>query len=486
MTEIKPLYQKIETAKNGTQIPVLYNGKTIDSKYNPEREADTILTTITQNFNFFILLGVGSGILLQKLSILFSDAKIICIERTKADLHFLSQLESVNKLCNNPNIFFTDFLNAENVLVQNYIPAKYGDIKIIEQRAWVNENIDIYEQIKQSVEHSLRIISADYSVQVHFGKIWQKNIMNNLKLLTSADYQIDNSKNAYIIAAGPTLDKTIKLIKEDAHSLIISTDTAFSTLLKNKIIPDIVISLDGQSVSYNHYIHKFDFSKTIFAFDLCGNNSAIKKIISNDGKVFFFRTGHPLSLLADNFSNNSIPQIFAGSGTITIAALDLAVKCGFNTIKILGADFSYSNVKAYTQGTYLDVLYNKNSNRLNSTEKQFSRLMYRTELIKNKDKTYTNDVLNAYRFSMEQYLKQNNINFVKENNIYTLNNTNQKTIQIKNSDFSFADFVQQLTNLNQSELEIPLLPYIAWLKNKKSLPYDELLKLAHSTIVRYN
>ena len=40
MTEC--LYKSIETAKNGTLIPVFQNGKTMESRYNPERDAENL------------------------------------------------------------------------------------------------------------------------------------------------------------------------------------------------------------------------------------------------------------------------------------------------------------------------------------------------------------------------------------------------------------------------------------------------------------
>ena len=34
------IYKSIETAKNGSQIPVFQSGRTMESRYNPERDAE--------------------------------------------------------------------------------------------------------------------------------------------------------------------------------------------------------------------------------------------------------------------------------------------------------------------------------------------------------------------------------------------------------------------------------------------------------------
>ena len=81
---------------------------------------------------------------------------------------------------------------------------------------------------------------------------------------------------------------------------------------------------------------------------------------------------------------------------------------------ILGADFSYSDGKAYTSGTYLDTLYNKGSSKLAETEQTFSKLMFRTELLEITRNKKTTQILQAYKGSLENYLTQQNILFTKK------------------------------------------------------------------------
>ena len=138
-----------------------------------------------------------------------------------------------------------------------------------------------FQKIKNQIKLSLEKISADFSVQAHFGKIWQSNIMKNLKLASKISSKTaggGNKKKAAVIAAGPSFDETINLLLKHDDYYIISTDTAFSTLLKYGLIPDAVISLDGQTVSFNHYLNKNlkQLNQTEFYFDLSANFSAAK------------------------------------------------------------------------------------------------------------------------------------------------------------------------------------------------------------------
>lgn len=484
------IYKSIISAKNGSLIPELLNGRTVESRYNPDRDAEALLESINSKGCFYIVTGIASGIFINKLLERNRKSFIICIERCNEDIELLKTIPLVKALSIHTNIKFATPEEIAPAITQNYLPAKYGDYKIIENKNWLNENTDIIPLIQQEITKAIGIVSADYSVQAHFGKIWQKNIIDNLKILSKLkDFKNlvpDTRRNAYIIAAGPTLDYSINILKKDENPFIISTDTAFSTLQKNKIIPDIVISIDGQNVSINHFYNSIS-KKTVFLFDLCSNSSAAKYIYEHNGNIIFFKSGHPLAELANIYSGKKIQGIFTGSGTVTIAALDLAVKLGFSNIFVLGADFGYSNGKAYTKGTYFDALFNKNSDRIMTNENNFNKLLYRIPLI-TADNRQTTEILNAYKLSFEDYISSLGLKYEYSNNIYKIINNLNNKIEIHNpQNFDFTSFYNYIKNLSTQDLEIPLLPYIAWVRTSSKVEdFDELLKLAHSFILSYN
>lgn len=489
----KSIYSSFFTTKTGSKIPLLQNGKSIESKYNPEKEADSLLEQYNEKFDFFILVGIGSGIFLTKLSKKFPNAQILAIEYSKIDIDFLSEFEIIKKCLKNKNIIFSDFKNLKTNILNNYIPAIYGNANIIFQRIWTLENQNSYQEIKNEIQSSLNLITQDYSVQSHFGKIWQKNIIENLfclsKLKKTEYINADTKKIALVIAAGPSLDKNIEIIKKTPEKFyIISTDTAYEILANYKICPDIVVSIDGQNISTNHFLNKIDYLKTNFIFDLCANSCIAKKISKHSDKIFFFSNGHPFSEYAKHFSN-SIKSLFTGTGTVTIAALDIALKLNFKQIFILGADFAYINHKPYAKGTYLDRIFSKDSVYINSVEKNFIKLMFRTELKKINSHKATTSVLENYKMSLENFLYKQNVNFIIENDIYKINkNENTKKIIIKNEKFDFNQFITNLKSKDFSEQNI-FLPYIAYLRTKKEFKnfnFEQLVKLAHYSIVRYN
>ena len=502
------IYKGFDEAKNGSIIPVFLSGRSMESRYNPQRDAEALCNSIEAGFSFFLVLGIGSGLFLEKLLEKFPHAKIIAVERYNDDIDFLLQNSLLKKINNDHSLVICSLDQLEKKLIENYIPAKYGNLKIIEQRAWINENSEITGQIKSIIEKGLGIISADYSVQAHFGKLWTSNILNNAVL--AARYETVNcfdftesqlNKIAVIIAAGPSLDRTISMLSASDNYFIIATDTASLSLLNKGIIPDVIISIDGQAVSYNHFLNKKKSSENgnqkqpLYGFDLCSNTSALQHIISSGGKFFFFSSGHPLASAINSSLGLPFPSLFSGAGTVTITALDFALQAGFKKLIILGADFSYQNGKAYTSGTYLDALYNKDSYKLYGSEQNFAKLMFRTELKEISPNIKTTQILEAYKTSMENYLSEKNISFTYKDNIYSLECNDSayqkadKNKSRKNSHLSLKPFFDNIKASSPEEIELLLLPYLAWLRNRseyQKLSYSDLLKLALDDIVRYN
>ena len=492
------IYKEFLETRTGTKIPVFLSGRTMESRYNPEKEAENFCSTIEDGFNFFLVFGIGSGIFLGTLAERFPEAKIIALELFEEDIEFLMESSNLKALKKNPSIIVTSLKNLSECLSRNYIPAKYGDLKILEQKAWINENKKYAKEISSVLNKSIGIISADFSVQSHFGRIWNNNIIKNsmtaeklhLKRFPPQNLQ---SKTAVIVAAGPTLDKTCSMLNERKNFYIIATDTASQTLISRNIIPDVIISIDGQSISSNHFLKKDKDTAPLYAFDLCANYSAVNKIAEAGNDIIFFSSGHPLAAAVNISCNSPLPFLYSGAGTVTITALDFAIQAGFKKILILGADFSYSGGKAYAAGTYLDSLYNKNSFRVQTNEYSFVKLLYRTNIEKLSDSSFTTQILDAYRLSLEDFLKSNNILFKKNKDVYELecqNSSRIKTVQkCTGVVFSLKPFLQKIAVSNPEESETFLLPYIAWLRTQKKYKgcsYEELLKLAFNSIVRYN
>ena len=489
------IYSSIEKSKTDIELPIFTDGKSMNSKYNPQREAETIFNQLDKKYSFFIVTGFGCGIIIQQLLNNFPECKILIIENSDREYDFLKKLCLFKELNQHKDrLIFSTIPTLKKDLVENYIPALYGDIKIIENQIWLSK-VDS-SAIKENINSALKIISQDFSVQSHFGKLWQNNIMKNLLLLNNkinpalnsaqtSDFNISLSKKALVVAAGPSIDNTILKIKENNDYFIIATDTAFSILQKNNIKPQIVVSIDGQNVSYNHYLsnNKNIYKDTLFLFDLCSNPHTVNYLINKNAYISFFNGGHPLSY----FACEKLPVLYSGSGTVTICALDLAVKLGFKNIEVIGADFGYRNGKSYAKGTYFEEIYSKNSSRIQNIETNYDKLLFRQPFIK-RNNNDTTELLDSYRLSFEDYINKMKIKMNYSNDIYFLENNFDKTITINElfTDFNYIEFINNLKNEKSMELKNALLPYVAYLRfHEANYSLEEYLDKAYKAITRY-
>lgn len=512
-TKVSGIYDHIEISKDNMQIPVFKSGKFMESKYSPANEAKRIIASLEKSYSAFLILGCGSGSLINEIINVNKDALIIAVETSEEDINFINSFTLIQKLKANKNIIFTTIQKLYETLINNYFPAKYGDLKIIEQKAWILENQNLVKDISGIIQHSLNIISADYSVQAHFGKIWVHNILSNISSLQKFPQNIkqdfplpDTSKIAAVIAAGPSLDKTLSLIESQRDKyFIICTDTAFQSLTRRKIQSDIVVSIDAQNISSFHFFPVEKIQNTLFAFDLCASSSAASRILEKEGNVRFFVSGHPLASFINNSEDSIFPNVYSGSGTVTISAVSIARNLGFSNVQIFGADFSYHEGKPYTKGTYLENQFLHKSNKIISQENSFSRLMYRTNLEEISKQKYTNQILSAYKSSLEDFIKKENSSFKIENDIYKIKFSDAENLKNEAKNFnlykpqkikkSTAEILNLIENSQEQIKELIYLPLIAALRNNVTLRnneinsdklYKELKNLAHSFFLSYN
>lgn len=486
------IYKETILSKNNLPVPVFYNGKPMHSKYNPQNEI--LITPQESKEGFFLIMGIGAGYHIKNLLQNLSSYFIVAVEPDKESLDYCKNFPVVKELLSNKNIVFCSKDDLSNVLIEHYIPSLYGNLFILPQRAWQNENAEEVNSMQKIIKETLENISNDYSVQAHFGKIWMSNIMANLRTFKKNPVLIaDTDLVAAVIAAGPSLDTSIqKLHNNRASYFIISTDTAYGTLLKNEITPNIVVSVDAQQVSTTHFmecpIEKDKATETIFVFDICTNPSVPTAVKKKGYKVFFIQSGHPLSQIASQTAN--LPHLATGAGTVTIACCDAARYLGFKKIELFGADFAYSKGKPYAKGTYLETQFISNADRLTPQETKFTALMYRTPL-KDKDsnnRIFTSDVLQRYENTLAEWA---NCHSYKKNNNLLETTTVQPMNSFTNKDeFNFKLFIKDwIKGLNDKTYQNTLLPYIAFLqahKNKDNISILELYNLAYHNAIRYN
>ncbi|MCX7655843.1 MAG: DUF115 domain-containing protein, partial [Treponemataceae bacterium] len=202
-------------------------------------------------------------------------------------------------------------------------------------------------------------------------------------------------------AAGPSLEKHLPYLKKNKRDFfLLATDTSLSALLLSNIVPDGIVSIDCQHISYHHFLKGIPEKVPLFV-DLVSPPSVVQK----SRHPYFFAGGHPLTrYLVQQW--RSFPVVDTSGGNVTYAAVSLAVQLGARTIRLYGADFSYPEGKMYARGTYLYDIFLGKQSRLAPLESILSALLFKNQSLEKKGDCrgwrYETKLLTSYRLRLER------------------------------------------------------------------------------------
>ncbi|MCL2808767.1 MAG: DUF115 domain-containing protein [Treponema sp.] len=502
-------FYTFEKSRNGETVPLinLPDGKTqvVHSLIDPKREAQRLISTITEETGFIIFLGLGGGFY-PEAALELTNARVIVIDFNKNGIEELLKSKDYSKLLENSRfnlLVDPSFEEIKNFIIEQYKPALHDGIKTIPLRTRVDYDKDLFEKTAEIIQEAIEIVSGDYSAQAFFGIRWFSNIIRNVKNIDLVKNQEKNSillssspEEAAIVAAGPSLDQQLPLLKKAKEKgvFIICCDTALGVLLHNGIEPDIIVSIDCQFISYYHFIG-CDFNNKQRGIPLLLDIASPPLLFGLSQSPVFFSSAHPLALyISGNFK--SLMRLDTSGANVTYTCLSLAKLMGINNITLYGADFSYVGSRSYARGTYINPYFSKKQNRLSPLEAQMSVFLYRSPFLlsengKNKN-YYETHSLRFYRKKLEEKasimitMKQNtkitcapgqgapiNIQRIINNARYT---EIEKKEQIINKKYSNGrDFLEQYKK------DIAIMPAVqnqSSFTEKEKLIYTTLLPLA--------
>jgi hypothetical protein len=402
-------YSAVARARNGSLVPLFPDGSSAHSLFNPEREAAQLVDTMVDT-GFALFAGIGGAFHIRDFLARDSGHACLATEASPLALASLFGLIDLTDLIADARVTLIaprDGSETGVILSRAYLPALHGNFRLVPLRSWQGRNEDFCASLASVVQESLSRISADFSVQAHFGKLWLRNCVQNLALASRFQGSlptVDAGKKAVVVAAGPGLERRLRGIKNERERYVLfATDTAWNTLADSGIVPDFFVSIDAQPISASHVMRPFARGMTVI-LDVCGNPTIARKAIADGAFVIFAAGAHPLARYAARFS--PLPPLDTSSGTVTIAALDAAHSLGFRDIETIGADFAYTGGKPYARGTYLAHGFGSTASRILPVETSYTALMFRTPVGTRRSEgtiTYTTDTLDRYASFFSSY-----------------------------------------------------------------------------------
>ncbi len=181
-----------------------------------------------------------------------------------------------------------------------------------------------------------------YSTTKKFKDQIKNNIKENTKFIkkckpVSLLFSTFQNTPAIIIAAGPSLDKNIKLLKGlESKIVLIAVDSALKICLDMQIKPNFVISSDPYENIPKLFFEGINSNIPL----ICMHYSAPKLIENYKGDKYIA------------FNDNSINSqaILETGETVVIAATDFAYKIGCNPIIFIGLDLCFPSELSHAKG----------------------------------------------------------------------------------------------------------------------------------------
>ena len=398
---------KFPESRSGELIPAWVDSSgaahPLHSIMDPMREAKRLIGSV-ESGSFIVLLGLG-GAYYAEAALERNDIGMVVV--IDYDINGIAELlchRNYAALFGDPRFRLLLDLSPDELerqILSLYQPVLHGGIRVIPLRARTSLDAETFAPAGRAIESALDRVSADYSVQAHFGARWFSNIIRNLKPAGEFQEPLPPKRKIAISAAGPSLTLQTKQLRERRTGFyLIAADTSLPCLLDEGITPDAVISIDCQHISYYHFMDGLPEDVLLF-LDL----ASPPLLASHFRKHMFFTGGHPLTRYISR-TWKALPELDTSGGNVTYAAISLAEQLGAREIELYGADFSYPSGASYARGAYIYSYFGKLQNRFSPLESQNSKFLFRSPLDKKQRSGgswyYETKALKFYREKLEE------------------------------------------------------------------------------------
>jgi hypothetical protein len=403
----------IRAARSGALVPVVARGgreSPMHSLMDPEREAER-LESAQPAGGFIVALGLGAGYLLKRY--LASDATtgLLAVEYSAPMLRAVLEEIDLSELFIDERFVLLLDPSPEELgekILSLYVPPLAGDMRSLPLRGRVDLDPVAFSGATGVLKAILGSISDDYSVQAFFGKLWFKNAVRNLFAAERHSAPLPPVRRAAVSAAGPSLEGQIPALREAKAkgAFLIATDTSLPALMGRGLVPDAVVSIDCQHISYYHFLGGIPDGLPLI-LDLASPSTLCRL----GDSVRFFSSGHPFCAYV-SAKWRPFPALDTSGGNVTHAALSLAEALGAESTLLAGADFSYPEGKSYARGTYIYGYFGQFQSRLSPLEALFSGFLFRGSDMERETGTdpggesysrYLTKPLMAYREHLERF-----------------------------------------------------------------------------------
>jgi hypothetical protein len=331
---------EIETSKKGL-LTLKKNNHYLYSRYDPIKEVSKFIDSqIDHLASMYCLFGFGLGYHVEQLMAKEPSKKIIVIDTDILTIQVAMQYIDLTKILRNENVQIIILNNPTQIrgFIRN-LESNGSNIKWIIPQSWIST---ISNSSLKEILEDIKIKEMSF---VRMKNIMEENFQNNIQLFDSHIGPLlrqFEGKKAALVAAGPSLDDNIVILKQLKNKyFLLCVGAAFKTLLHHNIEPDAIVMSDPHNLVFDQI--KGVSNKIPLLFLATVNKEVV--IHWSGTKIILFQEGYPLS---EQFAKeHQIPLIQTG-GSVATTGLDVLIKMGFAEIVFFGQDLAYKGNQSHS------------------------------------------------------------------------------------------------------------------------------------------
>lgn len=293
--------------------------------YNKDQERYTVLG-LGLGYHIKEMLSLDDGIYID---IIEPDLEVIKCAFEAVDLSWLLENERIHLY------FDSDFQILKEKLK--------GEMQFVIHQPSLRHIQD--EKMRLAIE---KVFIRDSGMR-NFSRMFYNNFRENLKNCSGYVDELEGAfkdKNAIIVAAGPSLDLNIELLKEKPeNTIVVAVGTVFKKLIKQGISPDYVVFLDAQKHMVNQIkdVENLEIP-IIVAASACKGLAAGYK----GAKYLVCQNGYDR---AEEYAREHGYKTYETGGSVSTIALDICLQLGCKEIAYIGLDLAYTGGVSHASST---------------------------------------------------------------------------------------------------------------------------------------
>lgn len=335
----------------------------VHSKYNPQREAQTIVDKLSADQvidenSHVVFYGIGLGYHIETFLAQYPQASYSIIEPS-AEIFACYLDHKILKKSLSKNLMMLQCGNQAEILYAKAVQSKDKNLLICELPAYTQIFTAEYTAFLSEFKRIVKEQRTALHTNLAYKKRWIINSINNFKVVLKTpnilleDHANFKGKSALLVAAGPSLDleiENLKKIKQERLAYIFSVGTAINTLIHHGIEPDAICTYDPKEENQRVFerISELGINAIPMIF---GSSVGYEVLEQYKGKKYHLITSQDtVSAYFLRSEDGKSLDAVSDAPSIAVVTLELLVKLGFSQIILVGQNLAYTEEKSYSSG----------------------------------------------------------------------------------------------------------------------------------------